>query len=413
MPIQTPENSTQAASLASAKIQAVEELHIVDISRKAQPFLYTLTNLHRKKNFEWLDAKQKEEAKFKDFWLGEKLTENSLKVVFKERGNFNYRYKVNSAVNQAATTLSIANWSQLYAWMTWYTAAGEQLLITSVSGNNVTVKRSTGWVAATAIAQNSYITFKGTAVWAGVASTGRLYNSLEEKYNYVQKFVNTTDVDDFSNMTKKLNWGFDELEDTLYQHAEWLEHAALFGQIWEQTDANWKKYYLMGWVLEHAKKGYTADLTSTFTKVTLEDALHAVARYSRGQIKIVWCSRKGMSRIRNLYGDQIRTETLKEVDLTFDSINYGQFKYLFLPLDAFDDDTTLENKLLLLDTEYMKIVYAKGKNPLDNNKLLTGKTAIYPNGTTTTYAKTVVDIVTYMSLELSNSNAFGYITIAL
>jgi hypothetical protein len=66
--------------------------------------------------------------------------------------------------------------------------------------------------------------------------------------------------------------------------------------------------------------------------------------------------------------------------------------------------------MFILDPSYTKIIYPTGKNPIDSAGM-NGKTRLIMNESNKTFAYSEFSLVTYMTVECSNSNSFACIKI--
>jgi hypothetical protein len=106
----------------------------------------------------------------------------------------------------------------------------------------------------------------------------------------------------------------------------------------------------------------------------------------------------------------IRVSNIKEVNMEFEKIKVNRGEMIFVEHPELTAESKYENQLFILDTSFLKIVYPSGKNMISNAGI-NGKTKFVINSAKTNFANTEGSYVTYLTLELSNANAFAAIKI--
>jgi len=399
-------NSTQAASISSFEVYDNSELEVISIARGRTPFLHTLTSLGRGLNW----------GSYKTIWVNEEITTNFPEHKWYERDEFNDIFDVNVNANSAATSITFVSTAGLYAGLVLRNpTTNEQMRITSITSATIAVlERAVGTVAAAAIvaATDNFVVL-GSASEKGQASLNSFYVANQIRSNYFQKFLTTSSQDDFDSLSNKIGWGEKLITEKSIQHALEIEKAMLFGQKKASTDPTTGKiYYTMEWLIENCKRGWTNDISGALTRITLEEALQWPLKYSKDWAykKLVVCGSKVKSVISALFESRLQTTQIKDIDLTFDSIKINQGTFMFVEHPMLDSDSGYENIMFITDPSFLKVVYPTGKNPVDNVGM-NGKTRFIINQATKTFAFCEFSLVTYMTMENSNSNAFWAITI--
>jgi len=117
-------------------------------------------------------------------------------------------------------------------------STGEQMLVTAVSGNTLTVTRGWGDTAGAAIADNAVVVIIGNAHAEGATTRDALTTKPERKYNYTQIFREPFDVTE-TNAATELFVGGNDINNLRLEHLEVhlkdIERSFLFGEPKEDT----------------------------------------------------------------------------------------------------------------------------------------------------------------------------------
>jgi len=399
-------NTTQALSIASFEEYDNSELEVISIAKGRTPFMHTLTSLGR-----WLNG-----WNYKTMWVNEKITTNFPEHKWKERDEFNDFFDVNADALVGDTTIVLTSTAGLYGWLLIRNVTtNEQMRIVSVTNaTDIVVERAVGTVAAVAVtAATDNLIVLSSASEKGQASLNSFYVANQERSNYFQKFLTTSSEEDFDILANKINGWEEVITEKSVQHALEIEKAMMFGQKASSTDpVTGKVYYTMEWMIENAKRGWTNDISGALSRTTLEEALQAPLKYTKdGSFKkIVICGSKVRSAIGTLFEDRLQTTQIKDIDLTFDSIKINQWTFVFVDHPMLDAASGYEDIMFIVDPSFLKVIYPKGVNPIDNVGF-NGKTRLIVNQATKTFAFCEFSLVTYMTMENTNSNAFAAIKV--
>ena len=398
-------NTDKNTSQNSFEVYNNNELEVISIARGRTPFLHTLINLGRGLNW----------GNYKNLGFNEKLSTNFPEYKWKERDEANNMFKANADITAADTTLTLTSTSGLYAGLTFRNVVtNEQMRIVSVvNATDIVIQRWVGTVAAAAITSGDDLQVLGSASEKGQASLNSFYVANQDRSNYFQKFLTTFEQDDFDNLTNKIGGGEAIIAEKTIQHALEIEYTALFGQKSAWVDPNTgKPYYTMEWVIEHTKRGWTNDISSTLSRQTLEEALTNPLRYTKdgSYKKIVLCGTGVKSAISALFENRLRVTDIKDVDLRFESLRINQGEFIFIEHPLLDAASGYDGIMFVIDPSFCKIVYPTWKDPI-KNAWMNGKTRLVINEAVSTFAKSEASLVTYLTMENSNSNAFAAIKV--
>ena len=397
-------NTTQAVSIASFEEYDNSEFEVISIARGRTPFLHTLINLGRGLNG----------GNYKTMGVNEKLSNNFPEFKWKERDEFNDVFEVGDDALSTDLTLTFTSTSGLYTGLLMRNIiTNEQFRIASVTNaTTVVVERGVGTVVAAAMTDGDGLLVLSSAASKGVSGLNSFFVANINRSNFFQKFLTTASVDDFDILSNQIAWGEQLVTEKTIQHALEIEKAVLFGQQKAGVDADTKPYYTMEGVIENCKRGWTNDISGTLTRATLEEALQAPLKYTKDGsfTKIVVCGSKVRSAISALFEGRLQTTQITDIDLTFESIKINQGKFIFVDHALLDASSGYEDIAFVVDPSFLKIVYPQGTNPVDNSGM-NGKTKLIVNQATKTFSHIEFSLVTYMSMENSNSNAFAAIKI--
>lgn len=398
-------NTTQAAAMTSFEEYNNSELEVISIAKWRTPFMHTLINLGR-----WLSG-----GNYKDFGLNEKISTNFPTYKWKERDEANDIFEFNAIKTNADTTLVVVSTSGLYSGLTIRNVVtNEQMRIVSITNaTTLVVERWVGTVAAAAIAVWDGMQVISSASTKGQASLSAFWVANQDRFNYFQKFLTTFTQDDFDSLSYKIKWGEEIIAEKTIQHALEIEKAALFGQKKASTDpVTGKAYYTMEWVIENCKRGWSNDISSSLTRITLEEALTNPLKYTKdgSYKKIVLCGTGVKSAISNLFEWRLSVTSIEDVSLKFESLRINQWEFIFIEHPLLDAWTGYNGVMFVIDPSYCKVVYPEGKDVIKNAGM-NGKTRLVMNESANNFANTEASLVTYMTMENSNSNAFAAIKV--
>jgi len=398
-------NATQDAAVSSFEEYNNTELEVISIAKGRTPFMHTLINLGR-----WLNG-----GSYKDMGINEGISTNFPTYKWKERDEANDIFEFNAIATNVATTVVLTATTGLYAGLLIRNiVTNEQMRITSITNTtDMVVERGVGTVAAAAIAATQGMQVLGSASTKGQASLAAFWVANQERSNYFQKFLTTFDQDDFDDLANKIKGGEVIIAEKTIAHALEIEKASLFGQKKASSDPlTGKAYYTMEGVIENCKRGWSNDISSSLTRITLEESLTNPLKYTKdgSYKKIVLCGSGVKSAISNLFESRLQVTDIKDVDLRFESLRINQGEFIFIEHPLLDAETGYDGIMFVIDPSFCKIIYPEGKNTLKNAGM-SGKTRFVMNEAVNNFAITEASLVTYMTMENSNSNAFAAIKV--
>ena len=403
-------SASSAALLQSLKTVKPMEVDIAWIGQNASPFLTTLTAQGRDMNVA-IDQKDK----FKSPGLSEIKWESGYEVFHEEIDELPRVFTVDGAIADGTTTsIVLASVAGLrpYDVLRSTGSNNEQLLIVSVDSGTKTivVKRGFGSVAAAAIPNATSLIRQGNSVPGGVAGTADVKNGSQKVSNFIQKFVDTfsgQDVDDLIHSYANYNGNPKDLMIALklQDHKKSLESQAMFGQKKDGATVSLTQNTHEG-AIELAKRGWTGDLSGSFSTGALSEAFGSVARYGKNDRKFVFLGTKAIAKMADTFKSNLLVSSIKKYELATEqyTIPNGQsFKYMQHPL--MDSDSGLDGYALVTDMSEVQYVYGAG------NKFayigVTGKTRVLPDPTKSNYATFEIDVVTFVSMKNKNAKAHG------
>ncbi len=398
-------NTDKNTSQDSFEVYNNQELEVISIAKGRTPFMHTLINLGRGLNG----------GNYKNLGFNEDLSNNFPEYKWKERDEANDMFKANATITSAITTLTLVSTSGLYAGLTFRNiVTNEQMRISAITNaTDIVIQRGVGTVAAAAITSGDELQVLGSASTKGQASLDSFYVVNQNRSNYYQKFLTTFSQDDFDNLTNKIGGWEAIIAEKTIQHALEIEKAVLFGQKTASTDPiTGKSYYTMEWVIENTKRGWTNDISSTLSRTTLEEALANPLKYTKdgSYKKIVLCGTGVKSAIATLFENRLNVTDIKDVDLRFESLRINQGEFIFIEHPLLDSQSGYDGIMFVIDPSFCKIIYPIWKNPIKNAGM-NGKTRLVMNDATSTFANSEASLVTYLTMENSNSNAFAAIRV--
>ena len=405
----TPVLSSNAV-LQSLKTIKPSEVDIVWIGQAGTPFMTTLTASGRDMNVA-INSKDK----YKSFGLSEITWTSGYEVFHEEIDELVRTFTVNGAIGSGATTAIVLTdtlgLKPNDVLRVVSATNNEQLLVVTVdSATQITVKRGFGTFAAAAIPDASVLIRQGTSVPGGQAGVTDIKVGANKVSNYVQKFVDTfsgKDVDDLVHTYANYNGNPKDLFIALklQDHKKSLEYQAVFGQKKDGSSVSVDQNTHEG-VIELAKRGWTGDLSASFSTGALSEALGATACYGKPDRKFVFCGTRAMAKFADTFKANLLVNSIKRFELAVEQYaipNAQQFKFLQHPL--LDSDSGLDGYAFVADMTEIQYVYGAG------NKFayigVTGKTRVLPDPTKTNYATFEIDVVTFVSMKNRNAKAHG------
>lgn len=397
---------TRAESLAAIDYSEVD---VVSTAQEWTP-LYTVLSMP------WRTAQP--DGTYSEFWAGESFWKNGHKLFFKEVGQNTRVFQLNGAIGDGTTTTFVfdSTVGMIANAILKFPSTEEQVRVASITNaTTAEVVRWYGTVAAWAIANDATCYFISTTLAAGQASVDAVTVDAVEVDNEMQKIVTTikqTDYVDYllqnPNVKEKLG-GY--LKTQIQEHGKRIELAMLLSQ--KKYDSSLKQW-TMEWVLELVKRsGNYDDLSGWLTKANLTTALSKPFKYGSTQKRTAFCGWTALNKVALLFDSTsvLVAGKIENSSLKFSSLELpGGEVVEFVRHRDMNTSTWLEGHMIVLDGVQIKVVYQTWEDL--NGKTLTGKTQVIPNTATSTYAETVIDIVTRVSLMNANSKAHGLIKLA-
>lgn len=398
-------DSTFVLSLASVKEQEVD---VVSIDPAGSP-LYTM--------FTMPGRDVTAEGTYSQMGLGELTWSNGHKWFAKEVDENTNLFTVDGAVLAAATSIVLDSVDgMIVSAILNVPSTGEQLLVTAIDAGTktITVTRAYGTTAAANIADDAVLYFVSTSVASGQSSVDVVSVEAKEVDNEIQKIVTTvrqSDAEDFINLYPNLKdpvGGF--MAHSIREHNKRIERAVLLSQ--KKYNPSTKSGTMEG-IYELAKRsGNYADLSSTLTKATLISALRKPFLYGNPSKKYAVCGSNALDKIGLLFDSNfVLNDSIENTSLKFGKlILTGGEELRFVRHPFMNASTGLDSYAIVVDPSCIRVVYATGKAVTGAS--VSGKTRIIPNLANSTYADTIIDIVTYMTLANTNAKAHGLVKLA-
>ncbi len=398
--VPAPASTTQALQYASFEVYNNSEIELISTARGATPFLSTVIGIGRQKNG----------GNFKDLGLTEGVSTNFPEFKWKEEGEQQEVYVADSTIASGVTSLVLVGSAGLIEGnILRNVTTNEQVRVSSVTNSTtVVIQRAVGTKTAEQSTSGDKYVVLATAVSAGIATVGTIWVAATDKSNYFQKFLTTVSSTDFDNLSFKVkdkNSMNIFMKDRAIVHYRELEKQALFGQKKSGTDANGIAYYTMEGVIEMAKRGWTHDISSALTRGTLEDTLSYPLRYTKNgsSLKIALCGTKVKAKLSELFEGRLQVQQISEVDLSFESIEFGNGKYIFVNHPMLDENSGYDKCMVIVDPAFLKVMYPSGSDLQGVG--FNWKTRFVYNKSVETFAYSEWSYVTYMSLMNANANA--------
>lgn len=191
------------------------------------------------------------------------------KFTWYERDLFPKRDTVNGLVTTTTiTTFAVDHGSYFRTYdVIKNESSGEQMLVTGVASNVLTVERGWGTTSAAAIADDAYIVVMGNANEEGAGSPGLKSETNTEAYNYCQDIRTPFEVTDILNNSEL--YGGNDLQNEalikMVEHKVDIERAFLFGERKLDTSTGTHPIRMTGGVLSFISTNVTTMTTATET----------------------------------------------------------------------------------------------------------------------------------------------------
>lgn len=403
--VPAPVNTTQALEVAGFEQYDNRDYEVLNIGREFHPMMYTITAMGRYLR-----------GDMKNIWANEKTTTNFPEFKWDERDESNTLFTADETINISATSLDVVSTAGLYPNLILRNVeTNERIRITAVvDSTELTIQRAVWETVAQDITSWDKFQVIASASEAGKASESSFFVANQHKSNYIQKIVTTVSQDDFQRLGYKVgNYADTIMAEKLAQHMEEKEKVALF---WEKKSSvnpvTWKVFYTAQWVITHCLNGWSDDISSALSIDTFEEALEKPLQYG-SKTKILMGSYKAIRAIRWLYADNmVFNDEIVEVNMKFQKITINSWDFTLLAHPFLDAQSGYEDYLFVIDPKFIKFVYPQVWNEWGVMFGIDGKTTfkINPSSVTPTYQEW--SYYTYMTLELSNANAFAALIVA-
>lgn len=393
--------STAAATAASLAVYNNQEIDMTYVGMGGvgvNSFLATLLPL----------AKQLAGGQFDNHGLSEEVITNYPTITFKEVDDVLRVFSMGAAALVGDTTLTLNTTVGLQEGdVLRNTVTNEHVRInTVVNGTQVTVSRAYGTIAAQAMANAQNMIFIFNSIASGVASRTSYGSAAVDRTNYIQKFVETVEINDENMMSNKVTTKFVEsqVQERLIKHGRDLEYAAIFGQKKLTTDASGRNVSSTEGALQTALRGWTGDLSGSLNGVTLEKEFARPFAYG-SSVKIALCGRDARPAIRNAFENRIRTEDNETVNLKFSYMDMNGGKLYLVDHPFMDTASGYSGYAVIVDPTQFIACYPSGSD-MNGNKF-NGKTKFVMNNADTNFALNRGDWITYLGFKNKNANACG------
>lgn len=405
---------TGSANYSTFEAYNNADIDIIDVSSLANgnKFLTMVTAFGRSRN----------DGKFDEVGLSERMISNYPEIRYKEQDKETDSWAINAAAaagtagaNMQITLTSTAGLTN--SMILRVVRTNEQVRVVSVdSGTLVTVTRKTGDAPNVALTTSDVFVSIATAVPHGVANLTDTGAPGVDRVNYIQKLVQTVELDDGNMFTAKLghtNSQFIErrLKQAQFEMRNQLERLALFGEKGIGSE-NGKAFYTTEGAISMARRGWTDDISAALTTQTLEDSLTQCTNYMApgSDMKILLLGSKAKSRINALYTGRLQYETIANIKEQVETITIGTGKFVLMQSPFMNATTGYAEHGLIVDPAYFKICYPTGGVGLDGTGY-DGKIKLHYDPTST-YASQKASLVGYVGFQCGNANSGGLIKIA-
>lgn len=401
---------TALASLAAYNNQELELTYVSPTGEAVTKIITTLVAL----------GKQLAGGQFGDVKLAEMQTENYPEFKFLEKDAKNRVYTVAKAVTDGTTTsVEVTNATGIQRGDLFRVPKSSEIMrVSAVNGNVLTVVRGTadnnGW-AGQAIAQDDKIIMMGNAVAGGEAGRVAFSTAALMRSNYIQKIITTVEVTDEDVFSGK--YGKDKatalkafMQEKLVEHYDEIEHASMLGQKKTGVDpVSGKNWYTTEGLLNTALRGIVGDLSGGLTIGTLNAAIGQTVPYGKST-KVIFCGADAYWPIQSLFTGMIRVDSIKDVNLEFQSITLNGGKFIITTHPLLNADYGLSKYAVVCDPSTFVPVFPNGIEM--GGKKKSGKTTFYQIPALSTHSKEVGEYVTYIGFKNSNALASGVFKIA-
>lgn len=417
-----PMSTTVAAPTSTTQQLAYDAMHIfnedvevIEISKARTPALSTIKAIGRGlSGGEFGDVESS---------LTEELFTDYPEHKWKEQDMFKEEFTPGAthAASTGVTTIKFVTTSGLVAGnILRVVRTQEQVRVQSVTNaTDVVVVRDIAGTSLGTIIPTDVVVVLSTATVGGQIAVSAIGRGMVDKSNYYQKFLTTVTLNDEELLRLKLggkNFMDNLMREKYMIHALEQEKQLVFGAKSTGVDVDGKTFRTMEGIINFAQRGWTDNISSSLTRETLEAALAKPLKYTKNgnMKKIAFCGANVKPKLSSLFESRLQVSQINTIDLGFSSIKTGIGEYVFIEHPMLDSNSWYANSIVIVDLEYIKLCYPKstsGNLPWSGMAGFDGKTRFEINSTATDWANASGSIVTYMSLEASNSNSAGVITI--
>jgi len=349
---------------------------------------------------------------YKDLGIREKVGVNFPSHTWKEIGEENIIFAVSSNATNSATTLVFASTAGLRpGFILRNTTTNEQLRITSINSNgtDIVVIRGVGSTPAAAITTAQKLQLLGSAGADGTILSNAVGIAAGNKTNFYQKFETAIRITDFDQARPGAGGtrfaATRQMKESMAIHARELERQLLFG---EKADITAQSAYAMGGVIEHARAGWTHDISSSLTLESLMEVMQFVSKYGNPSKKVVLCGPKAFTKIQSLLGAKVRPSMgeFKGVQVLATQVfDTGTGTFSLVQHPSMDADSGYDGHVCVVDADRLQIAYCPQMEP--QGKAVDNSTRFYVDQSISNSALFAGNYKTWMTLERVQPNAFG------
>ena len=260
---------------------------------------------------------------------------NSTEIKYYERGMMTRTNKINNGAgyDDAATTWTVDDGSIFFKHqVVEVERTGENVVVTSVSGNDITVVRSIGDTAAAALVDNDDLLIVGTAYPEAQPSPDSQISARTEFSNYTQIFRKTASLSGTANVVVPTTneSRATERELKFYETVRDVEFAMIHGEKGSRTQDGEVQRFMQG-ILSFANENVT-DQSGTMTFDEHEAVLEQVFQYGSKQ-KVAFVGPTAATALTGIYkaASQITVGVTNEaVGFTYSKImsNHGELSVI-------------------------------------------------------------------------------------
>jgi len=408
--IPAPVSSSAAAEITSLEAFDNTEMDVVDISYASgkQKFLQTILALGRLRNG----------GDLKSQGLTEIVSNNFPNIQWLEQDEEAKVLTLNGTMTNVATTMILVSTVGVTPGMIIrIVETNENVRVTTVdSATNLTVVRGQGSIAGTAVTiASGKVTLLGMAAQAGFSNPDAMGSTGAQKTNYIQTFIDGVDVNNFNQMSAKVGGDkrktlMNAMGQARSEHMQKIELAMLYGQKATGTVGG-QPYYATEGVFDVCRAGWTSDISSSLTRVKLDEALSTPMNYGSTS-KILLCGTRVKPAISDLfYNSQVHTETLTgdNLNLTVEKLTVNGGEYYMIQHPYMDANRGMDKYAAVVDIENFKLVYPTGFDI--NGKAYNGKTRFEFLPNQSNHARQRGDWVTHIGTKITNPNAFAFLKV--